>query len=78
MISIDCADHNISSRKGTLVAMATCGFLRLINGKVETDSCFCLSWGILEFLKKCLLSSSLHLICVLFKSLNSIGYQGDK
>ena len=65
--------------------MATYSFHRLIMGKVEIDSFYCLNgdiclkgyiWNL--FLQKCLLSSPLCFIWFLSKSLNLIGCQGDK
>ena len=69
-----------SNRIRTLVAMATYSFHRLIMGKEEIY--ISISMGILELLffssQKCLLSSPLHFIRLLYKSLNLIGCQGHK
>ena len=68
-----------SGRIRTLVAVATSIFHRLIIGKVKIDNLFCLigdTWNL--FLQKCLLSSPLGFIWLLSKSLNLIGFQGDK
>ena len=60
--------------------MANSIFQRLIKGKVKIDNFFLSQWEYLDFLysQKCLLSSSLHFVWLLSKSLNLIGYQGDK
>ena len=58
--------------------MATYIFHRLIMVKVKIDNFFCLNrdiWNL--FLQKCLWRP-LSFIWLLFKSLNLIGYQGDK
>ena len=57
----------------TLVAMATYSSHRLIMGKEEIDNSFCLIGDIWIFLQKCLLSSPLHFIRLLSKSVNLIG-----
>ena len=62
-----------SGRIRTLVAMVTYSSHRLIMGKEEIDNFFCLIGDIWIFLQKCLLSSPLRLICVLFKLVNLIG-----
>ena len=68
-----------SGQRRTLVAMATYIFHRLIIGKVKIDNFLCLNGDIWNlFLQKCLLSSPLRFIWLLSKSLNLIGYKGDK
>ena len=63
-----------SGRIRTLVAMATYSFQRLIMGKEEIDNFFCLIWDIWKKnLQKCLLSSPLRFMQLLFKSVNLIG-----
>ena len=57
-----------SNRIRTPVAMATYSSHRLITGKVEICNFFCLNGDIWIFLQKCLLSSSLHFIKLLSKS----------
>ena len=58
--------------------MATYSSYRLIMGKEEIDI-FSVSLGIFGFfLQKCLLSSPLHFIRLLSKSLNLIGCRRDK
>ena len=66
-----------SSRIRTLVAMATYSSHRLTMGKEEIDNIFCLI-GDINFLQKCLLSSLLHFIQLLSKSVNWIGCRGGK
>ena len=59
--------------------MATYSSHRLIMGKEEIDIFFCLIGDILNFfLQKCLLSSPLHFIRLLSKSVNLIGCRGGK
>ena len=63
--------------------MATYIFHRLIMVKVKTDNFFLSQRGYLEliftdFFFFCLLSVPLSFIWLLSKSLNLIGYQGDK
>ena len=59
--------------------MATSSSHRLIMGKEEIDTFFCLIGGILNFfLQKCLLSSLLRFISLLSKSVNLIGCRGGK
>ena len=68
-----------SGRIRTLVAMATYSSHRLIMGKEEIDNFFCLIGDIWNFfLQKCLLSSLLHFIRLLSKSVNLIGCRGGK
>ena len=68
-----------SGRIRTLVAMATYSSHRLIMGKEEIDNFFCLIGDIWNFfLQKCLLSSPLHFIRLLSKSVNLIGCRRDK
>ena len=68
-----------SGRIRTLVAMATYSSHRLIMGKEEIDSFFCLIGDIWEnFLQKCLLSSPLRSIQLLSKSVNLIGCRRGK
>ena len=63
----------------TLVAMATYSSHRLIMGKEEIDIFFCLILDIWNFLlQKCLLSSPLHFIRLLSKSVNLIGCRRGK
>ena len=63
-----------SGRIRTLVAMATYSSHRLIMGKEEIDNFFCLIGDIwIFFVQKCLLSSPLHFIRLLSKSVNLIG-----
>ena len=63
-----------SSRIRTLVAMATYSSHRLIMGKEEVDNFFCLIVDIWKKnLQKCLLSSLLHFIRFLSKSVDLIG-----
>ena len=65
-----------SIRIRTLVAMATYSSHRLIMGKEEIDNFFSLIGDIwIFFLQKCLLSSPLHFIRLLSKSVNLIGCQ---
>ena len=60
-------------RMRTLVAMATFSSHRLIMGKEEIDNFFCLNGDIWKkILQKCLLSSPLHFIRLLSKSVNLI------
>ena len=59
--------------------MATFSSHRLIMGKEEIDNFFCLIGDIWNFfLQKCLLSSPLHFIRLLSKSVNLIGCWGGK
>ena len=68
-----------SGRIRTLVAMATYSSLRLIMGKEEIDNFFCLIGDIWNsFLQKCLLSSPLHFIQLLSKSVNLISRRRGK
>ena len=63
----------------TLFAMATYISHRLIMGKEEIDNFFCLIGDIwIFFLQKCLLSSPLHYIRLLSKSVNLIGCRRGK
>ena len=62
------ARHEIS-----LSAMVTYSSHRLIIGKEEVDTLFCLNGDIFDFLQECLLSSSLRFMKLLSKSLNLIG-----
>ena len=67
-----------SSRIGTLVAMATYTFHRLIMGKVEIGNFYCLIGdNRILFLQKCLLNSSSHFIRLLSELLNLIGCRGN-
>ena len=68
-----------SRRIRTLVAMATYSSHRLIMGKEEIDNFFCLIGDIWKKnLQKCLLSSHLHFIRLLSKSMNLIGCRRGK
>ena len=63
-----------SGRIRTLVAMATYSSHGLKMGKEDIDNFFCLIVDIWNFfLQKCLLSSLLHFIRLLSKSVNLIG-----
>ena len=62
-----------------LVAMATYIFHRLIMGKVNIDTFFCLNGDIGIYVDRHVYGVVLYVSCVFFsKSLNLIGYQGDK
>ena len=62
-----------------MVAMATYSSHRLIMGKEEIDNFFCLIGDIWKKnLQKCLLSSPLRFIQLLFKSVNLIGCRCGK
>ena len=69
-----------SNRIRTLVAKEAYSFHRLIMGKVEIYKTNSVSMGIFgkKNLQKCLLSSPLHFIRLLSKSLSLIGSQGHK
>ena len=68
-----------SNRIRTLVALATYSSNRLIMEKVEICNFYLSQWRYLETkIQKCLLSSPLHFIRLLFKSVNLIGCQGHK
>ena len=69
-----------SGRIRTLVAMATYSSTRLIMGKEEIHNFFLSHWGYLQKknLQKCLLSSSLRFIRLLFKSVNLFGCRRSK
>ena len=68
-----------SGRIRTLVAMAIYSSNRLIMGKEEIGNFLCLIGDIWNFvLQKCLLSSPLHFIRLLSKSVNLIGYWRGK
>ena len=60
--------------------MATYSSHRLIMGKEEIDNFFLSHWGYLDFffLQKCLLSSPLHFIRLLSKSVKLIGCRRSK
>ena len=58
--------------------MTTNSSHRLIMGKEETDNFFFLIGDIWIFLQKCLLSSPLHIIRLLSKSVNLNGWRRDK
>ena len=59
--------------------MATYSSHRLIMGKEEIDNVFCLIGDIWNFfLQKCLLSSALHFILLLSKSVYLIGCRRGK
>ena len=67
-----------SNQIRTLVSMANRSH-RLIMGKEEIDILFCLIGDIwILFLQKCLLSSPLRFLRLLFKSVNLIGCRRGK
>ena len=68
----------VCSGRISLAAMVTYSSHRLIMGKEEVDTHFCLNGDIWIFLQECLLSSSLRFMKLLSKSLNLIGCRVGK